>query len=163
MDGTAPSTTTEPAVFRNARRFMGTSLPRGARSGYTCVLRGVKRASTTASLRRMRDQRRFAGVRRRRNGVISQISVARGVRVVEEALMPNRVRVNLANPAELLELPGIGLEQVRAILEFRAEHGPIQDAGQLAKILRAWPVAEAIWERVAFDPAEGTAPEAPGA
>ena len=77
--------------------------------------------------------------------------------------MPNRVRVNLVNPAELLELPGIGPEQAQAILEFRAEHGPIQDAGQLAKILRAWPVAEAIWERVAFDPADGTAPEAPGA
>ena len=37
--------------------------------------------------------------------------------------MPNRVRVNLANPAELLELPGIGPEQARAILRFRAEHG----------------------------------------
>ena len=77
--------------------------------------------------------------------------------------MPNRVRVNLANPAELLELPGTGPEQARAILNFRAEHGPIQDAGQLAKILRAWPVPEAMWERVAFDPAEATAPEAPGA
>ena len=77
--------------------------------------------------------------------------------------MPNRVRVNLVNPAELLELPGIGPEQAQAILEFRAEHGPIQDAGQLAKILRAWPVAEAIWERVEFDPADSTAPEAPGA
>ncbi len=77
--------------------------------------------------------------------------------------MPNRVRVNLANPAELLELPGIGPEQARAILMFRAEHGPIQDATQLAAILRAWPVADAIWERVEFDPAEGTAPEAPGA
>jgi len=77
--------------------------------------------------------------------------------------MPNRVRVNLANPAELLELPGIGPEQARAILEFRAEHGPIQDAGQLANVLRAWPVAEAMWERVEFDPADSTAPEAPGA
>ena len=77
--------------------------------------------------------------------------------------MSNRVRVNLANPAELLELPGIGPEQARAILEFRAAHGPIQDASQLANVLRAWPVAEAMWERVAFDPAEGTAPEAPGA
>ena len=77
--------------------------------------------------------------------------------------MQNRVRVNLANPAELLELPGIGPEQARAILEFRAEHGPIQDAGQLAKILRQWPVAEAMWERVDFNPADGTAPEAPGA
>ena len=77
--------------------------------------------------------------------------------------MPNRVRVNLANPAELLELAGIGPEQARAILKFRAEHGPIQDAKQLAAILRAWPVAETIWDRVAFDPADSTAPEAPGA
>jgi hypothetical protein len=77
--------------------------------------------------------------------------------------MPSRVRVNLANPAELLELPGVGPEQAQAILKFRAEHGPIQDASQLATILRAWPVAEAIWERVEFDPSETTAPEAPGA
>lgn len=77
--------------------------------------------------------------------------------------MPTRVRVNLANHAELLELPGIGPEQAGAILKFRVDHGPIQDASQLAAILRAWPVAEAIWERVVFDPAESTAPEAPGA
>jgi len=77
--------------------------------------------------------------------------------------MQNRVRINLANPAELLELPGIGPEQARAILNFRAEHGPIQDAGQLANVLRAWSVPEAMWERVEFDPAEATAPEAPGA
>ncbi len=77
--------------------------------------------------------------------------------------MSNRGRVNLANPAELLELPGIGVEQAQAILTFRAEHGPIQDAGQLAHILRAWPIAEAISEHVAFDPADSTAPEAPGA
>jgi hypothetical protein len=75
--------------------------------------------------------------------------------------MPSTVRVNLANAAELLELPGIGPEQARAIVKFRVEHGPIQDASQLATILRGWPVAEAIWERVAFDPAESTAPEAP--
>jgi Helix-hairpin-helix motif len=77
--------------------------------------------------------------------------------------MPNKVRINLANPLELLELPGIGPEQARAIVEFRAAHGPIGDARQLATILRPWPVAEAIWERVEFDPAESTAPEAPGA
>lgn len=77
--------------------------------------------------------------------------------------MPHKVRVNLANPLELLELPGIGPEQARAILEFRAQHGPIQDAGQLSAILDPWPVAETIWERVEFDPAESTAPEAPGA
>src|SRR2546426_10116733 len=75
--------------------------------------------------------------------------------------MPNRVRVNLANPAELLELPGIGPEQARAILNFRAEHGPIQDAGQLANALRPWPIPEARWERAAFGTAEATAPVAP--
>jgi Helix-hairpin-helix motif len=77
--------------------------------------------------------------------------------------MSDTVRVNLANSAELLELPGIGPEQAQAILEFRAEHGPIQDAGQLANILRSWPVADAIWEHVDFAPADTTAPEAPGA
>ena len=77
--------------------------------------------------------------------------------------MPNRVRVNLANPAELLELPGIGPAQAGAILRFRAEHGPIKDADELAKILGSWPIAQAFWERVEFDPAESTAPEAPGA
>jgi hypothetical protein len=77
--------------------------------------------------------------------------------------MRNRVRVNLANPAELEELPGIGPEQARAILRFRTEHGPIQDANQLAAILHAWPVVDALWDRVAFDPSESTAPEAPGA
>jgi hypothetical protein len=77
--------------------------------------------------------------------------------------MPHRVRVNLANPGELLELPGIGPEQARAILAFRAEHGPIKDASQLAQLLRPWPVAEAIWERVEFSPSDSTVPEAPGA
>ena len=77
--------------------------------------------------------------------------------------MPQTVRVNLANAAELLELPGIGPEQARAIVEFRAEHGPIEDAGQLKEILRSWPVADSVWERVDFAPAEATAPEAPGA
>ena len=77
--------------------------------------------------------------------------------------MPNRVRVNLANPAELLELPGIGPEQAEAIVEFRVQHGPIRDAGELAKVLGRWPIADAIWEHLEFAPAEATAPEAPGA
>ena len=77
--------------------------------------------------------------------------------------MPHTVRVNLANSAELLELPGIGPEQAQAILEFRAQHGPIKDAAQLANILRACPPAQSTWERVDFAPADTTAPEAPGA
>ena len=77
--------------------------------------------------------------------------------------MQNKTRVNLANPGELLELPGVGPEQAQAILRFRAEHGPITGRDQLAKILGLWPIAEAIWEHVEFDPADSTAPEAPGA
>jgi predicted DNA-binding helix-hairpin-helix protein len=77
--------------------------------------------------------------------------------------MPHTVRVNLANSAELLELPGIGPEQAQTILEFRAEHGPIKDAAQLANVLRSYSLAEITWERVDFAPAETTAPEAPGA
>ena len=77
--------------------------------------------------------------------------------------MPSKVQVNLANPAELLELPGVGPEQAHAILEFRAVHGPIQNAAELATILRAWPVADAIWDRVEFELSAGTTPEAPGA
>ena len=77
--------------------------------------------------------------------------------------MSHTVRVNLANAAELLELPGIGPEQARAILDFRAKHGPIQDGSQLAKILAPWSLSEAMWERIDFAPADSTAPEAPGA
>ena len=77
--------------------------------------------------------------------------------------MPHTVKVNLANPAELMELPGIGPEQAQAIVDFRAAHGPIRDERQLATILARWPVVDAVYRQVAFDPAETTAPEAPGA
>jgi competence ComEA-like helix-hairpin-helix protein len=75
--------------------------------------------------------------------------------------MPTKVRVNLANPLELLELPGIGQQEAEAILKFRAEHGPIRDAEQLAAILGGQP--ETFSERADFSPADATAPEAPGA
>ncbi len=77
--------------------------------------------------------------------------------------MPTKVRVNLANPLELLELPGVGPRQVEAILKFRAEHGPIQDERQLATILGGQAVATALRELADFSPADATAPEAPGA
>ena len=77
--------------------------------------------------------------------------------------MAHAVRVNLANPAELLELPGVGPQQVNAILEYRTTHGPITNKSQLMQILRPWPMADSIWERVDFTPSETTAPEAPGA
>ena len=77
--------------------------------------------------------------------------------------MTTKVRVNLANSAELLELPGVGPQDAEAILKFRAEHGPIVDASQLARILGGRPVPEALSDRADFSPADATAPEAPGA
>ena len=77
--------------------------------------------------------------------------------------MPTKVRVNLANPLELLELPGIGQQEAEAILKFRADHGPIRDASQLAAILGGRPTPETFSERADFSPADATAPEAPGA
>ena len=77
--------------------------------------------------------------------------------------MTTKVRVNLANSAELLELPGVGPKDAEAILKFRAEHGPIQDASQLARILGGRPVPETLSDRADFSPADATAPEAPGA
>ncbi len=77
--------------------------------------------------------------------------------------MATRVRVNLANPLELLELPGVGPVQADAILTFRAQHGPIRDAAHLADILGSQTAPERLWEQADFSPSEATAPEAPGA
>ena len=77
--------------------------------------------------------------------------------------MATKIRINLANPLELLELPGLDAQQVDVIVKFRAEHGPIKDARQLAAILGAPPPAAASWEQADFSPADATAPEAPGA
>ena len=77
--------------------------------------------------------------------------------------MSTKVRINLANTQELLELPGLGPAQAAAIVRFRSEHGPIKDAHQLATILSGFPLTDALRARADFSPADGTAPEAPGA
>jgi hypothetical protein len=77
--------------------------------------------------------------------------------------MTARLKVNLANPMELQELPGIGQAQADVIIAHRAAHGPIRDAGELRTLLNRWAVPDALWDRVDFDPALTTAPEAPGA
>jgi DNA uptake protein ComE-like DNA-binding protein len=76
--------------------------------------------------------------------------------------MTNRVRVNMANARELLELPGLSEAEVKTIVRFRSEHGPIADGQQLGAVLGGRLTA-AILERVDFAPSESTAPEAPGA
>jgi predicted DNA-binding helix-hairpin-helix protein len=74
-----------------------------------------------------------------------------------------KVRVNLANEQELLELPGLGAAGAAAIVQFRSEHGPIKDARHLGAILHGHPHVNAMSESADFAPAEATAPEAPGA
>jgi len=74
-----------------------------------------------------------------------------------------KVRINLANEQELLELPGLGAAAADTIVRFRSEHGPIKDAAQLGSILRGHPQLGAFKDRVDFSPADTTAPEAPGA
>jgi competence ComEA-like helix-hairpin-helix protein len=73
-----------------------------------------------------------------------------------------KIRVNLANHQELLEIPGMGQADADAIVRFRSEHGPIKDATQLASVVGAAKVS-AAGDRIDFDPADATAPEAPGA
>jgi DNA uptake protein ComE-like DNA-binding protein len=74
-----------------------------------------------------------------------------------------KIRVNLANHDELLEIPGLGREQADAIVRFRTEHGPIRDASELARVLGTPGVSAAVAAGVDFEPADSTAPEAPGA
>ncbi len=74
-----------------------------------------------------------------------------------------RIRVNLANPQELLEIPSIERAEADAIIKFRAEHGPIVDARQLSSLLGRDQLAGAVLEHIDFHPADATAPEAPGA
>jgi competence ComEA-like helix-hairpin-helix protein len=76
--------------------------------------------------------------------------------------MTNKIRINTANPQELLEIPGIDKSQADAIVRFRSEHGPIKDASQLSAILGNRSV-DSMSPNVDFSPASATAAEAPGA
>jgi len=58
--------------------------------------------------------------------------------------MTNRVRVNLVNPQELLELPGISEAEVEMIIRFRREHGPIENEQQFGTILGGRPMPAAM-------------------
>jgi DNA uptake protein ComE-like DNA-binding protein len=74
-----------------------------------------------------------------------------------------KIRVNLANSRELLEIPGIEDPQAQQIVQFRTQHGPIRDAAELGRIVGPDRMTPALLARVDFDPAEDTAPESPGA
>lgn len=63
-----------------------------------------------------------------------------------------KVRVNLADEQELLELPGLGAAGAAAIVRFRSQHGPIKDAAHLRSILRGHPHVQAFNGRIDFTP-----------
>ena len=75
----------------------------------------------------------------------------------------DKTRINLANPQELLEIPGIDRSRSEAIVRHRDEHGPIKNASELAAILGADGVTPSLLAHIDFTPAAPTAPEAPGA
>jgi competence protein ComEA len=77
--------------------------------------------------------------------------------------MGNKIRVNTANAEELLEVPGLRPDEADAIVRYRTEHGPISDAAQLSRVLGGKELDRSARERIDFDPANQTAPEAPGA
>ena len=74
-----------------------------------------------------------------------------------------KVRVNLANPAELCAIPGLQQSQAEAIVKFRATHGPIENLEQLTAIIGHDPLPAGANAELDFSPAAPTAPEAPGA
>jgi DNA uptake protein ComE-like DNA-binding protein len=74
-----------------------------------------------------------------------------------------RTRINLANPQELLEIPGLHQAERDTIVRHRVARGPIGDAAELKNILGGETVTPALLEHVDFQPAGPTAAEAPGA
>jgi len=68
--------------------------------------------------------------------------------------MPDRVRVNVANPNELLRLPGVGPEQAERIVKFRAQYGPIGNESELSRVLGWRGVGESMWGRLDFSSAD---------
>jgi DNA uptake protein ComE-like DNA-binding protein len=74
-----------------------------------------------------------------------------------------KTRINLANPQELLEIPGLHQAETDTIVRHRTVHGPISDAAELTSILGRTTVTPALLEHIDFQPSAATAAEAPGA
>ena len=73
-----------------------------------------------------------------------------------------KVRINLANPQELLELAGVGPAHADAIIEFRVEHGPIQNPGVLPGALRGLPIENVPWDQIDYSLVNDGSDEGPG-
>jgi hypothetical protein len=64
--------------------------------------------------------------------------------------MTKRVPVNTADFRQLLELPGVGLEQAERIVRFRWQHGPIVNESELSRVLGWRRLSESMWDRVDY-------------
>ena len=64
--------------------------------------------------------------------------------------MVDRVPVNTADVRQLLQLPGVGLEQAERIVKFRRVYGPIVDDSELSRVLGWRALGEALWDRVDY-------------
>jgi hypothetical protein len=64
--------------------------------------------------------------------------------------MAERVPVNTADYRQLLQLPGVGLEQADRIVRFRREHGPIVNESELSRVLGWRSLSEPMWGRVDY-------------
>ena len=77
--------------------------------------------------------------------------------------MITKMRINLANPQELLEIPGLLIAGRDNLVRHRAAHGPISSAEELGRVIFPLTVTPEMLEHVDFQPAISTAAEAPGA
>ena len=64
--------------------------------------------------------------------------------------MAERVPVNTADLHQLLQLPGVGVEQAERIVKFRRMHGPIVDDSELSRVLGWRALDESLWDRVDY-------------
>jgi len=64
--------------------------------------------------------------------------------------MDQRVPVNTAGVRQLLQLPGVGLEQAERIVKFRRVHGPIVNDSELSRVLGWRALSESMWNRVDY-------------
>jgi len=78
------------------------------------------------------------------------VLTCRTVIAAGEVAMADRVPVNTADVRQLLELPGVGLEQAERIVKFRRVHGPIVDDSELSRVLGWRSLKESMWGRVDY-------------
>jgi len=64
--------------------------------------------------------------------------------------MAERVPVNTADVRQLLQLPGVGVEQAERIVKFRRVHGPIVNDSELSRVLGWRSLSESMWGRVDY-------------